>query len=166
MTMINCKGMLKIGVVSLAALCVAAPALAANDPLTLVSKQLLDKVTTIDGKVTHQIVDPSVTHDKVVPGSHIVVVLEYHNNLTQPINNFEYKDPLPAPLMLSDDSADAFDVSVDGGKTFGKLSSLVVTDAKGGKRAAEAGDVTTVKLVIPQIAPGASGKIEFHATVR
>ncbi|WP_156428371.1 hypothetical protein [Novosphingobium sp. FSW06-99] len=166
MTMINFKGMLKIGVVSLAALCVSAPALAANDPLTLVSKQLLDKVTTVDGKVTHQIVDPSVTHDKVVPGSHIVVVLEYHNNLAQPISNFEYKDPLPAPLMLSDDSAGEFDVSVDGGKTFGKLSNLVVTDAKGATRAAEAGDVTTVKLVIPQIAPGASGKIEFHATVR
>jgi hypothetical protein len=160
------KGIRQIAVVSLAALCVAGPAFAANDPLTLVNRQLLDKVTTVGGKVTHEIVDPSVTHDKVVPGSHIIVVLEYHNNLTQPIDNFEYKDPLPAPLMLADDSADQFDVSVDGGKTFGKLSTLVVTDAKGARRAAQAADVTTVKLIIPQIAPGASGKIEFHATVR
>ena len=160
------KGVCRIGLVSVAALCMAEPAIAATDPLTLVNKQLLDKVTTTGGKVTHQIVDPSVTHDMVVPGSHIVVVLEYHNNLNQPIDNFEYKDPLPAPLMLADESADQFDVSVDGGKTFGKLSTLVVTDARGGRRAAQASDVTTVKLVIPQIAAGASGKIEFHAIVR
>ena len=162
----NFKTSLRVGLAGLAALGMATSAMAAQDPITLVHKQLLDKATTVAGKTTHQIVDPSVTHDKVVPGSHIVVVLEYHNNLAQPIDNFEYKDPLPAPLMLADDSASQFDVSVDGGKTFGKLATLTFTDAKGSKRAAEAGDVTTVRLVIPQIAAGGSGKIEFHAVVR
>lgn len=165
------KGTLRVGLASLAVLCMAGPvlagsAMAAEDPVTLVHKQLLDKVTTVAGKTTHEIVDPSVTHDKVVPGSHIIVVLEYHNNLAQPVDNLEYKDPLPAPLLLADDSASQFDVSVDGGKTFAKLATLAVTDAKGAKRAAEAGDVTNVRLVIPQIAPGGSGKIEFHAVVR
>jgi hypothetical protein len=160
------KGLRAATVASLVSLCLAAPAHAADDPLTLVNRQLLDKVTTVAGKTTHQIVDPSVTHDKVIPGSHIVVELTYHNNLAQPINNFEYVDPLPAPLMLDDDSASQFDVSVDGGKTFGKIANLVVVDAKGNHRAAQAADVNAIKVVIAQIAPGATGTIQFHAIVR
>ena len=160
------KGLRATAVASLLSLCLAAPVHAASDPLTLVSRQLLDKATTVAGKTTHELVDPSVTHDKVIPGSHIVVELTYHNNLAQPINNVEYIDPLPAPLMLDDASADQFEVSVDGGKSFGKLANLVVTDAKGNRRAAQAADVTAVKLVIAQIAPGATGTIQFHAIVR
>ena len=160
------KDTLRAGLAAFAVLGMAGSSFAAEDPITLVHKQLLDKVTTVAGKTTHEIVDPSVTHDKVVPGSHIVVSLQYHNNLSQPIDNFAYTDPLPAPLLLADDSASQFDVSVDGGKTFGKLATLTFTDAKGGKRAAEAGDVTAVRIVVPHIAAGGSGTIEFHATVR
>lgn len=159
----NFRAMLCTG---LAVLGLSAPVLAATDPLTYTNKLLLDKVTTVAGQTRHDVVDPSVTHDKVVPGSHMVLVFEYHNNLAQPIDHFEYNDPIPASLMLADDSASQFDVSTDGGKTFGKLATLSVTDAKGTRRAAEAGDVTTVRLAVPQIAPGASGKIEIHAVVR
>ena len=160
------KGMRQIGLVSLAALCVAGPAMAAPDAVTQVRVQLLDKVTTVAGKTTHTLVNPSQTHDIVVPGSHMVMVSEYHNNLTQPITNFEFIDPVPAEYLLADDSAAAFDVSVDGGKTFGKLAGLSVNDGKGGTRPAQAGDVTTVRRVIPQIAPGATVTIEFHAVMR
>jgi hypothetical protein len=167
----NFKRTLRVGLASLAVLSVAGPglagqAMAAPDAITAVHKQLLDKVTTIAGKTTHQIVNPTETHDIVVPGSHIVMVTEYHNNLTQPITNVEYTNPVPAEYLLADDSAAEFDVSVDGGKTFGKLASLVVKDGKGGTRAAQAGDVTTVRRVIAQIAPGETAKIEFHAIVR
>ena len=68
--------------------------------------------------------------------------------------------------MLSDDSAGEFDVSVDGGKTWGKLSQLSVTKPGASARAAEAADVTHVRWVIPVIAPGAAGTLEYHAVVR
>ena len=160
------KRSLCVGLASLAVLGAAGQAVAAQDAITAVHRQLLDKTTTVNGKTTHQIVNPSETHDIVVPGSHIVMVAEYHNNLAQPITRVEYTNPVPAEYVLSDDSAAEFDVSVDGGKTFGTLASLVVKDGKGGTRAAQAGDVTTVRRVIPQIAPGETVKIEFHAVVR
>jgi hypothetical protein len=160
------KHTLCVGLASLAMLGMAGPVMAAQDAITAVRTQLLDKTTTVAGKTTHELVNPSVTHDIVVPGSHLVLIAEYHNNLTQPITNFEFIDPVPAEYLLADDSAAEFDVSVDGGKTFGKLASLAVKDGKGGTRAAQTGDVTTVRRVIAQIAPGETVKIEFHAIVR
>jgi hypothetical protein len=162
----NFKGSLRAGLVSLA-LGLTGPVLAAQSPVTLTSEPIkLDAVTTVGGKTTHAVVDPAVTHDKVIPGSHLVVVTDYHSISDKPLDHFVVTNPLPAALVLSDDGFGDFDVSVDGGKTFGKLAGLVVSDAKGSKRAAQASDVTTLRWVIPQIAPGASGKLEFHAVVR
>lgn len=162
----NCTGIVYLGLAAMAVVGAASAAQAADSPLVVVNKLLLDKVTTVNGTTTHTIVDPSVTHDKVVPGSHMVVVAEYTNTSKSPIEHIDYKNPLPAALMLSDDGFGDFDVSVDGGKTFGKLATLVVTDATGAKRPAQASDVTAVRWLIPQIAPGASGKLEYHAVVR
>jgi hypothetical protein len=163
----NLKGTFRVGLVSLAALCMTGPLLAADSPVALHSEPImLDKITTVAGEATHALVDPAVTHDKVIPGSHLVVATDYHNTSDKPVDHFVVINPLPAALMLSDDGMGDFDVSVDGGKTFGKLPALVVTDAKGGKRAAEASDVTALRWIIPQIAPGASGKLEYHAVVR
>ena len=167
MIAMNFKGSLRAGLISLAALGMAAPVLAAESPVALSSEPIkLDKITTVGGQTTHTVVDPSVTHDKVIPGSHLVVVTDYRSVSDKPIDHFVVTNPLPSALALSDDAAGDFDVSVDGGKTFGKLAALVVSDAKGATRAAQANDVTTLRWVIPQIAPGASGKLEFHAVVR
>jgi hypothetical protein len=161
------KGSFRVGLVSFAALCLAGPLLAAESPVTLHSEPImLDKIATVAGQTTHTLVDPAVTHDKVIPGSHLVVVTDYHNTSDKPVDHFVVTNPLPAALMLADDGMGDFEVSVDGGKSFGKLSALAVTDAKGGKRAAEASDVTALRWIIPQIAPGASGKLEYHAVVR
>lgn len=143
------------------------PARAADAPVTLTSEPIkLDKITVTAGQTSHQVVDPAVTHDKVVPGSHLIVVTDYHNISARPLDHFVVTNPLPAALMLSDDGFGDFEVSVDGGKTFGKLAALSVADAKGARRPAQAADVTTLRWVIAQIAPGASGKLEYHAVVR
>jgi len=163
----NARKSRRLVLLSLAALGLAGPVLAAESPVALSSEPImLDKITTVGGQVRHNVVNPAITHDKVVPGSHLVVVTDYHSTSDKPLDHFVVTNPLPAALMLSDDGFGGFDVSVDGGKTFGKLATLSVTDAKGGLRAAEASDVTTLRWVIPQIAPGASGKLEYHALVR
>ena len=69
-------------------------------------------------------------------------------------------------MVLAPESAAGLDVSVDGGKTYGRLADLKVADGNGGQRAAEATDVTHVRWIIPTIAPRQQGKVEFYAIVR
>jgi len=144
----------------------SAPALAADAVALKGEPILLDKVVTVDGKASHTLVDPSITHDKVVPGSHLVFITDYRNNGAQPAENFVVTNPLPGAVMLADDGFGSFDVSVDGGKTFGKLATLTITDAKGATRAAQASDVTTLRWTLASVAPGAAGKLEYHGVVR
>ncbi len=161
------RAALRASLAPLIVLSIAGPVQAAESPVVLSSEPIkLDKVTLLGGKATHAVVDPAVTHDQVIPGSHLVVITDYRSTSDKPLDHFVVTNPLPSALALSDDGFGDFDVSVDGGKTFGKLAALTVSDAKGGMRAAQANDVTALRWVIPQIAPGASGKLEFHAVVR
>lgn len=157
----------RTGLISAGLIAFAMPALAVVDAVSVVSEPLmLDQITLADGRATHHLVDPSVTHDKVIPGSHVVIVMDYRNTSAQTVDHFVVTNPLHKALMLSDDAGAAYEVSVDGGRTFGKLGALSVSDGKGGMRAAQASDVTGLRWNIPRIAPGASGKLEFHAVVR
>ncbi|MBS0255345.1 MAG: DUF11 domain-containing protein [Proteobacteria bacterium] len=145
------------------ALAVAAPAMAAAaEPVSLKSDLKLDKLVEENGVKRHMLVVPT----KVVPGDHLVFTTSYTNNSGQPFNNFVLTNPLPKEVVLSDDGFGSFDCSVDGGKTWGKLASLSLDDGKGGKRPAQAGDVTHIRWALPAIAPGGTGTLEYHAVVR
>jgi hypothetical protein len=67
---------------------------------------------------------------------------------------------------LSAQDAATLTVSVDGGQHWGRLATLTLPGADGKPRAAVAADVTHVRWVVPAIAPGSTGAITFHATVR
>lgn len=142
----------------------AAPALALAAPgaVSLESSIKLDKVVTENGQTHHEYVAPQ----KVVPGNHLLFVTSYRNTGDKPVDHFVVTNPVPSPVALESAGADNFDVSVDGGKTWGKLSQLSVTKPGASARAAEAADVTHVRWVIPVIAPGAAGTLEYHAVVR
>ena len=145
-----------------AMLALAVPAHAADGPVTLESTVKLDKVVTEAGQGKHVLVEPK----KVVPSNRLVFVNSYHNTGAKPVQNFVVTNPLPGAVALADDGFGSFDASVDGGKSWGKLASLRLADGKGGSRPAQAGDVTHVRWVVPVIAPGASGGLEYHAVVR
>jgi len=147
-----------------AAMPAAAQAQAAS-PLVATSSVQLDKQRIVDGKIVHELIDIDKTREKV-PGAHLVYTLTYRNAGAQPITHVVVTDPLPAAEMLSDDGFGDFLVSVDGGKTFAALSQLTVDDGKGGRRAAQAGDVTTLSWTIPVIAPGQSVTLSFHSVIR
>lgn len=135
---------------------------AAGNPVTLTSDVKLDKVVVTNGVSKHVLVEPK----KVVPGDHLIFSTQYHNNGAKPIQHFIVTNPLPSAVTLASDGYGNFDVSVDGGKSWGKLAALNVSDGKGGQRAAQATDVTHVRWIVPAIAPGASGNLEYHAIVR
>lgn len=153
------------GFVALAALplcAVASPsAMAATGPIALESGIKLDKVITENGKTRHELVAP----DKVVPGNHLVFVTQYRNTSDKPVDKFVVVNPVPAVVALEPSANDAFEVSVDGGKNWGALTALKVGEGATA-RAALATDVTHVRWVIPVIAAGASGNLEYHALVR
>jgi len=68
------------------------------------------------------------------------------------------------PTAAGDDASVTF--SVDGGENFATEQDLSVTDAQGTKRPAAAEDYTHVRWIVgSDVAPGASGKVQFSAVV-
>ena len=134
----------------------------AAQPIELKGDVKLDKLVVENGREKHVMVEPKV----VVPGDKLVFATAYRNTGSAAVNNFVVTNPIPAGVMLAPEGASAADVSVDGGKTWGKLASLTVTGAGGVKRAAQASDVTHVRWTLAVVAAGATGTVSYRAIVR
>lgn len=149
-----------------AALCVPAMPLAAQaTPSPIVLKgdvKAVKVITDKDGKQRSELVQP----DTVVPGDRLVFGTDYANNGAEPVKNFVVTNPLPSAVRLAPDADPALEVSVDGGKTWGALAKLTVTNADGTTRAATHEDVSHVRWVLSSIAPGASGRLTYPAIIR
>ena len=134
----------------------------ATSPVSLKGDVKLEKTVTENGVSSVQLLEPKV----VVPGDRLLFTTRYQNDGAAAVTNFVVTNPLPSAVVLAGDAAANAEVSVDGGKTWGILGTLKVSDGQGGQRAAATGDVTHVRWTIAQIAPGASGEVEYHAIVR
>jgi hypothetical protein len=74
---------------------------------------------------------------------------------------------MPAPVAYQGTSDTVAQVSVDGGKTFAPLASLIIREPDGADRAARPEDVTHVRWHLREpIAAGAQGKLSFRGVVR
>ena len=100
------------------------------------------------------------------PGRRVNFSTQYRNTGAEKVDNFVVTNPIPAGVMLAPEGAATLDVSVDGGKTWGKLASLQVADGKGGQRAASNADVTHVRWTLPVLTPGTTGTLTYNAIVR
>lgn len=142
-----------------ASLGLAAPALAQNAAVNVQSTNFVEKtVTGADGKKKTTLAPT----DLVVPGDIVVFSHNYVNTGTQPATGFLINNPLSAQIEFVDSPDANIVVSVDGGKSFGKLASLKVGD-----RAATAADVTNLRWTFAQaIAPGAKGKVSFRGRLK
>ena len=142
-----------------------APALAnpaSGSPVSLKGDVKLEKTVTENGVSSVQLLDPKV----VVPGDRLLFTTRYQNDGTAAVTNFVVTNPLPSAVALAGEAAAETEVSVDGGKSWGLLSALKVSDGQGGQRAASTSDVTHVRWTVARIAPGASGQVEYRAIVR
>ena len=101
---------------------------------------------------------------QVVPGDRLVYSTRYRNTSAEPVEDFVVTNPLPAAVTLAADGA--FEVSVDGGSTFGPLASLSLALADGATRPAGLADVTHVRWTIARLAPGEEGTLSYSAVVR
>ena len=138
----------------------AAPAFAAAPAVALKGDVKVIRQVTENGKITEKLEEPS----QVLPGDQLVFTTRYTNGGTEPATDFVVTNPLPGPVKLA--KVNGFEVSVDGGKTFGALAALKAAGTDGKPRAAELGDVTHVRWRVASIAPGASGEVKYFAEVR
>ncbi len=151
-----------IGMTAFAACTLATPALANPQPVELIGDVKVEKVVVENGKETRSWIKPQV----VVPGDRLTFSTQYRNTGANKIDNFVVTNPIPTGVMLAPDGAATLDVSVDGGKTWGKLGALQVADGKGGQRAALHADVTHVRWTLPVLNPGTTGALTYNAIVR
>lgn len=149
-----------------AAALVIAPAMAIAKPdITLTLTRYSEKtVTAADGSST-VVRETALPETKVTPGDPVIYVLAYANKGDQAASNAALVDDLPSEIEYVSTEDSNATVSVDGGKTWGALAGLTVS-ADGATRAATPADVTHVRWVVAEIAPGASGSVSYRGRVR
>ena len=103
----------------------------------------------------------------VIPGDSLVFVVEYKNVGDKPATDFVVTNPMPRAVRFAGSSDGLEVVSVDGGKSWGFLSTLKMAKPDGTQRAATLADVTHVKWNLKQtLAPGQGGKLVFRGVVK
>ena len=119
---------------------------------------------------------------KVVPGDKLIFVNAYRNEGSTPVTGFVVNNPLPSAVSFTSVAENWALVSIDGGKTFGKLVDMTVTKpisvsqdadvessapATNVTRAAQPSDVTHIRWQFTTpIAAGGSGKLSFRGIVK
>ena len=137
----------------------ATPASAQEARPTINSSSFVEKTTTDANGNKKVTLAPTTV---VVPGDTVLFVHEYKNNSSAPAAGFIINNPLPAQVQYVGSTDANIVVSVDGGKTFGKLETLKVGD-----RAATGADVTHVRWTFAQpIGVGQSGKVSFRGLLK
>jgi len=142
----------------------AGAALAQPQAVSLETRIFVETFATApDGAVERQLKPAEV----VVPGDRLVYVLRYRNNGTRPASEFVVTNPLPATVEFAGDESPGAEMSVDGGKAYGPLTQLTVSEPGGATRAARRPDVTHIRWRIPgAVAPKAGGEVMFKARLK
>lgn len=149
-------------ILALFALSAPAVALAAND-VALTSAMFVEKSVPQTGGPTKVTLEQPKS---VPPGAKLVFVLSYRNQGKTPATNFTVTNPIPNGVAF-DSTADAgASYSVDGGKTWGPLTTLRV-QAGATSRAALPDDVTHIRWILKNPIPvGGTGKLSFRGFVK
>ncbi len=151
---------------SLAAIALAVGPVQAQQPVSPVTLagdvKAVKVITNPDGSERTELVAPGT----IVPGDRLIFGTDYANNGAEAVTNFNVTNPLPSAVRLAPDADPALTVSVDGGKSWGKLAELQVAAPDGTMRAATHEDVTHVRWVLASIAPGEKGRLTYPAIIR
>lgn len=107
-----------------------------------------------------------VEAEGVVPGDTLLFTTSYRNEGASAVSDFVIVNPLPTDLVLTDEAAAQTEVSVDGGKSWGRLAELKVVNEGGEERPATINDITHMRWVFARVAPSETGEVRFSARVR
>ena len=149
----------------------AAPAAMTANAVSLSSEAFIERTeVSADGKENTVLKRPQDV--VVVPGDRVLFKLAYANKGSDAATDFRAVNPMPAPVRFVSAAEEWAEVSVDGGKSWGKLETLTVPVAAtegvaASSRAATPEDVTHVRWVFKTpIAPGASGTISYRGVIK
>lgn len=144
---------------------------AAKSPVNLSSEVKIERIEVdAAGKETTVLREPKDV--VVVPGDRVIFTLNVTNNGAEAASGFRATNPIPAPVAFIEVSEDWAEVSVDGGKSWGKLAGMTVKAKAADSgvettRAASAEDVTHVRWVFTNaIAPGTKVALSYRGVVK
>ena len=143
----------------------------ASNSVVLTSEAMVERSET-DASGKEKLVLKKPSDVIVVPGDRIIFTLRYVNNGAEPASGFRAVNPMPAPVQFVSVTENWAEVSIDGGKSWGKLEQLkVATKSADGltdiMRAAVAEDVTHVRWVFATpITPGSSGSVSYRGLIK
>ena len=138
-------------------------AMAANS-VSLSSDVFVERKVDKPNGTTAVVLEQPVT---VIPGDKLVFVVKYKNVGRAPASDFSVTNPLPKAVAFNGTSNGGEIVSVDGGKSWGPLSSLTYQGENGARRPALMTDVTHVKWKFDRsLSAGSEGKLIFRGTVK
>ncbi len=139
--------------------------------VVLTSDALIER-TEIGANGKEQSVLKTPSEVIVTPGDRVIFTLKYTNKGALPATGFRATNPMPGPVQFISVVEDWAEVSVDGGKKWGKLVELTV-QAKSAdgvtdiSRAAAVEDVTHLRWVFPNaIPPGGEGTLSYRGVVK
>lgn len=145
--------MFRLAIAFAAAASIAGPALAA--PVKLANAVFVERH---DESERARVLEPARTLRR---GDKLVYVVSWQTNAARP-ERFTITNPLPRTVSYQRSASTAEEVSVDGGKRWGKLEALRI-----GERIATPEDVTHVRWHVPPVvAARGSGRITYSAIVR
>jgi uncharacterized repeat protein (TIGR01451 family) len=146
----------------------AGPAAAQDDDVKIQSSAQIEK-TVVNEQGEKELVRQPAT--KVLPGEEVIFVNTYLNDGEAPADAVTINNAIPEHMVYVGGSARGEDTevtySVDGGKTFGPLLELTVTEPDGTERPAAAVDVTHIRWTRTKpLAPGEEARVEFRARLK
>lgn len=134
------------------------------------SEIYVERSITENGNTKIELMDPKKV--TVIPGDKLIISNYYENQDSSPRENYVATNPIhPAVAFVSVEEEWA-EVSVDGGKTWGKLQDLTkavdaIETAESTRRPASPSDVTHVRWRFDKPLPaGAKGTLTFRGVVR
>lgn len=143
-------------------LLLAPPAWAQQD-IRLHRQMFVERVSTDANGRARRVL---VSADRPQPGDQLIFVVNWRNAGSQPIRGKAVTDVVPRGALLSLPDP-LMQVSVDGGRRWGKLEELWLPTPLGGMRRATPGDVTHLRWTMSnRISPGERGRLSYRATVR
>lgn len=121
------------------------------------------QVKQADGTLRTQLVPAK----RAVPGDTLVVMVDYRNATSSPATNVTVTNPVPTAIAYRSSHDDGAQVSIDGGRNWGKLEDLRIANRDGTVRHASPEDVTHIRWRFASAIPaGGTGKVSFRGVVR
>lgn len=141
----------------------AIPAFAQPDaPLRWEARSYVERISRdLNGRERRMVVPAQ----RLSPGDRLIFVLDYRNAGNSPLDGAALTSPVSRHVMLEAPDRPV-EVSVDGGRSWGRLGHIRLPSGLGGTRIATTQDVTHVRWAVPPVPPGGSGRLSYRATVR